>query len=78
MPRQYPRKYSYELAQEAIWKAQGKKKKTFDTKVKGASIDKGDRVLVKIVAFYGKHKISDRWETESYIVWGKKSGYSCI
>ena len=43
-------KYSYKLAQ-------GRQKKTFDTKVLGASIDKGDCLLVKIVVFDEKHKI---------------------
>lgn len=40
----------------------------YDTKVKGATIDVGDRVLVKKVAFDGKHKIADRWEDEPYFV----------
>ena len=43
-------KYSYKLAQ-------GRPKKTFDTKVKGARIDKGDYLLAKIVPFDEKHKI---------------------
>lgn len=31
----------------------------------------GDRVLVKIVAFEGKHKLADRWEQDPYIVIGQ-------
>ncbi|KAL3841535.1 hypothetical protein ACJMK2_019662 [Sinanodonta woodiana] len=37
-------------------------------KARAATLQPGDRVLVKIVAFDGKHKISDRWETNAYIV----------
>ena len=36
--------------------------------MRGAEIQTGDRVLVKIVTFEGKHKISDEWEDEPYIV----------
>lgn len=39
--------------------------------MKGATIDVGDRVLVKKVAFEGKHKIADRWEDEPYLVFTK-------
>ena len=31
-------------------------------------LDQGDRVLVKIVAYKGKHKIADRWEEEPSII----------
>ena len=31
-------------------------------------MQEGDRVLVKIIAFEGKHKIADKWESEAYIV----------
>lgn len=61
-------KYSYKTAQEAIKKAHSKQKRGYDTKVKGATIDVGDRVLVKKVAFDGKHKIADRREDERYLV----------
>ena len=37
-------------------------------KVRGAVLSKGDRVLVKIVAFEGKHKLAKRWEKDPYIV----------
>ena len=33
---------------------------------RGAVVECGDRVLVKIVAFDGKHKISDKWENDPY------------
>lgn len=61
-------KYSYKTDQEAIRKAHSKQKRGYDTKVKGATIDVGDIVLVKKVAFDGKHKIADRWEDEPYLV----------
>jgi hypothetical protein len=31
-------------------------------------LDIGDRVLVKIVAFDGRHKLSDKWENDPYVV----------
>jgi hypothetical protein len=33
---------------------------------RAAFLETGDRVLVRIVAFCGKHKISDRWEDVPY------------
>jgi len=38
------------------------------TKDWGAVVKAGDRVLVKIIAFDGKHKISDKWETDIYVI----------
>ena len=32
----------------------------YDSKTKGVTLGTGDRVLVKVVAFDGKHKIADR------------------
>lgn len=40
----------------------------YDQKAKGVGLREGDRVLVKVVAFDGKHKIADRWEDTPYIV----------
>ena len=31
-------------------------------------LKEGDKVLVKVVAFDGKHKIADRWEEEPYVI----------
>ena len=61
-------KTAYDLARAEATRAQQKQKKHFDLKVRGATIEPGDRVLVKIVAFDGKHKISDRWEQCVYVV----------
>ena len=33
-----------------------------------AVVDIGDRVLVKILAWDGKHRLSDKWEEDVYIV----------
>ena len=60
--------FSYNLAQESIRKSQRRQKQNYDLKVRGAVIQSGDRVLVKRVAFEGKHKLSDKWEDEPYIV----------
>ena len=45
-----------------------KQKKDYDLRVRGATIEPGDRVLVKIMTFEGKHKLADRWKDEPYVV----------
>ena len=59
---------SYKIATQASKTAQGHQKSGYDLKVRGAVIQPGERVLVKILAHEGKHKLSDRWEDEPYIV----------
>ncbi|XP_063438199.1 uncharacterized protein LOC134719148 [Mytilus trossulus] len=59
---------SYELALRSAEKAQSRQKKGYDEKIRGAVLNTGDRVLVKILAFEGKHKLSDRWENDPYII----------
>lgn len=59
---------AYDLASKATKEAQGKQKNYYDLKVRGNSIEVGDRVMVKIVAFEGKHKLANRWEEEPYVV----------
>jgi hypothetical protein len=59
---------AYKLASEASIKAQTKQKEGYDLRTRGAIIEPGDSVLVRIVAFDNKHKISDRWENDTYIV----------
>lgn len=59
---------AYQLAEEAAKKARVKQKQMYDTKIRGANISIGNTVLVRILAFDGKHKLSDKWEEEPYVL----------
>lgn len=41
--------------------------------VRGNSIKVEDRVLVDILAFDGKHKISNRWKEDPYVVMAQQN-----
>ena len=36
--------------------------------MRGSVLHPGDRVLVRNLAFDGRHKIADRWEEDAYII----------
>jgi hypothetical protein len=57
-------KKAYELASRATRTAQERQKCESDKKVQGVILQPGDRVVVKIVAFDGKHQIANKWEEE--------------
>ena len=57
---------AYDIASRNARKAQEQQKSGYDKRVKGAVLHPGDRVLVKIVSFEGKHKLADRWEEDPY------------
>ena len=59
---------AYEIATKTSQEAKRKQKEGYDIRTRGGTIKKGDRVLVRIVAFDGKHKLADKWEEEPYIV----------
>lgn len=59
---------AYDLAGEEARKSQQHQKKYYDRKVRGSTIEVGDRVLVEKLAYDGKHKIQDRWEEHAYEV----------
>lgn len=61
-------KTAYHLARKSADRLRVKQGKYYDLKVRGIDLHDGDRVLVKVVAFDGKHKIADKWEEEAYIV----------
>jgi len=59
---------AYELASEKASQAQARQKKHYDQKARAAVLGIGDRVLVKVVAFDGRHKLADKWENDAYVV----------
>lgn len=61
-------KNSFELAQKNAGKSQDAQKRNYDLKVRSTFIQPGDKVLVKIVAHDGRHKIADKWEQDVYDV----------
>lgn len=76
-----PKTYVEELkqriksTQEAVKKisdqARSKQKHYYDRKAKAAQIKVGDTVLVRILAFEGKHKIEDKFEKEACKIIGQ-------
>ena len=62
---------SHKIATATSDAAKSHQKKMFDRKAKATVLNVGDRVLVKILAFDGKHKIQDKWEQDPYIITGQ-------
>ncbi|KAK7906795.1 hypothetical protein WMY93_015407 [Mugilogobius chulae] len=58
----------YKLASQNAQKSAQKNKSRFDQRVKPASLEAGDRVLVRNVRIRGKHKLEDKWEQDVYVV----------
>ena len=60
-------------AEAARKDAQSKQKnsKYYDRKVRGATLEIGDRVLVKECSFEGPHKLKDKWSEDLFLVVGK-------
>jgi len=60
---------SYKIARDNMEKNQQKAKRYYDLKVRGNAINSGDRVLIKKTVFpEGRHKLSNRWEDQVYVV----------
>jgi transposase InsO family protein len=59
---------AYRRATEAADKARDRQKVNYDRRARAATLEPGDRVLVRILAFEGKHKLSNRWEEDVYVV----------
>ena len=56
------------IVQKHMDKAKSKQKSYYDKKAKAVTINKGDKVLVKKLAFEGKHKIQDKFEEDVFVV----------
>ena len=61
-------RYAQELVEARIGKAGEANKEWYDRKVRGATLQPGDQVLVRQVGIQGKHKLADRWEEEIWVV----------
>ena len=59
---------AYSTARKATEAAAKKSKQRYDQNVRGANPQEGDVVLVKNLAFKGKHKLTNKWETPPYKV----------
>ena len=60
--------FAYKRAREMSQKQAQKYKLSYDKKVKGTQLQIDDLVLVKRVAWKGRHKIQNKWEPEEYVV----------
>ena len=60
--------FAYKVAASEARKSADRNKKIYDLKVREATLDVGDRVLVRQVGLRGKHKLADRWERTPYKV----------
>ena len=61
-------KNAYKVAAEEAGKQTTDQKKGYDRRARAGVLQIGDRVLVKLLAFDGKHKIADKYEEYPYIV----------
>ena len=59
--------FAYKRAREMSQKQAQKYKLSYDKKIKGTQLQVDDLVLVKRVAWKGRHKIQNKWEPEEYI-----------
>ncbi|KAH3851362.1 hypothetical protein DPMN_093842 [Dreissena polymorpha] len=59
---------SWDIALKTLNKSREKQKNNYDKKVKASTINVGDKVLIKILAFSKPHKIADKFEQDVYQV----------
>lgn len=60
--------YAYKMARGNIGRNSNRYKENYDHGVRFEKLDIGDRVLVKMLVFSGKAKLSDKWERDPYVV----------
>ena len=60
--------FAYKVASKEAEKSSQRHKANYDLKVREATLDVGDRVLIRQVGFKGRHKISDKWVKDPYVI----------
>ncbi|MCG8048682.1 MAG: RNase H-like domain-containing protein, partial [Candidatus Thiodiazotropha endolucinida] len=63
--------FAYKVASKEANRSAARSKAGYDLKVREATLDIGDRVLVRLVGLRGKQKLADKWEKSPYIVRSK-------
>jgi hypothetical protein len=58
----------FQQAQTAMKESQQRQKTNCYLRARAATLIVGERVLVRVVAYDGKHKIADKWEDHPYLV----------
>lgn len=58
--------FAYKLASTFSVKQKRRYKRYYDRKARESVLEPGDLVLVRKLAFEGKHKLADRWESDIY------------
>ena len=80
VPKSYPEyvkslkkrlEHAYQLASKRIDNAQKNQKDNYDKKIRGATIEVGDRVLLHNVSLRGKQKLADKWQEQVFLVVGQ-------
>ncbi|XP_056022859.1 uncharacterized protein LOC130055173 [Ostrea edulis] len=61
-------KETFELVKNTAESSRHKQKMNFDKKAKAKKLNIGDQVLLKILAYDGKHKIADKFEETIYTI----------
>ena len=59
---------AHDVVKQVTEKSQVKQKAYYDRKTKKVTLSPGDKVLVKKLAFEGKHKIKDKFEPDLFII----------
>ena len=59
---------AYKVAMQGAEKAKKVQKRHSDLRTRAGTIEIGDRVLVRILAHGGEHKLADHWERDPYVV----------
>ena len=59
---------AYRVAMQGAEKAREVQNRHFHLTARAVTIEVGGRVLVRILAHGGKHKLADKWEHDPYVV----------
>ncbi|MCW4250032.1 MAG: RNase H-like domain-containing protein [Candidatus Thiodiazotropha endolucinida] len=62
--------FAYKVAAREAEKSANRSKTNYDLKVREATLDVGDHVLIRNVGLRGKHKLADKWDKHPYVVTG--------